>query len=319
MLAALPESVHRVAIVGFASLEQQALESFIALARTRTPSYEWVGSMEAAHFVVANGDRAGILDLLLAAQRMGDALLVGGQVREGATGWIERPIDPLRLFRALDTAVRRRELAQHSARLTKAGMTHAELREAWWSQAPANHEPIASASGEFHALTREEQRTIERGRPRLLPLPVRVPPGPGEPLLALVVDPHDDVWDLAKALQSHGISSERVSDSRGAFAAVQDQVFDLIVIAADLGDGSDLDGLSLAQAMKRQPRPYGEACPPVFLTSTQPTPLEAAQAMLAGAEAYLHRPVAHGQLTVALSDSRLRSDPDHITQASLIA
>lgn len=318
MLAAVPEPAHRVAIVGFASLEQQALDAYMALAHTRSPSYELAASMEVAHFIVANGERAGMLDLLLAAQRLGDTVLVGGPSRDGVTAWVERPIDPVRLFRELDTAVRRRELARHAARTTKAGITHAELRESRVLNANLQRDPASPVAGEFHALTRGEQHAIERGRLRAVP--TRVPPGPGEPLLALVVDPDDaTAMEVAKALQSHGISSERASGSRRAFAVLQEQVFDLIVIAAELGDDSDLDGVSLAQAMKRQIRPYGETCPPVFLAAARPTALEHAQSMLAGADAYLHQPLTHGQLAAALEDCQLRPRPDLITQASLIA
>ena len=129
----LPEvqALHSVTLMGFTGFEQQALESYLKLARSRTPAYAPCASLDEAQFIIANGDRGGVLDLLGAAQRMGDSLVVGSQTRPGAAGWLERPIDPLHLFRALDDAVKRRSLAATAARANPRNVTMAELGNAW--------------------------------------------------------------------------------------------------------------------------------------------------------------------------------------------
>ncbi len=324
------DPTHRVALMGFASFEAQALESYIQLAGSRTPAYTLASSVEGAHFVIANGDRLGVIDVLLTAQRIGDTLMVGGHARHGSAAWLERPVDPLHLFRALDTAVRRRALTASAARVTARDVTHAELHEVWnadaearllpqnspfaWRRTPAAAKPSSSGlvarntNGAALASATAHDALIQRPHGQLRVVPTRVPPGPGEPLLALVVGAQDSgAMAIAMALQAHGISSEWALESRRAFAALQDQVFDLIVIDVDLGSQSDLDGLSLAQSMKRQPRPYGEACPPIFVTSQQPSPLEHTQAMVAGADAYLDKPLSPEALSAALEAAALRT------------
>lgn len=325
------DNSHRVALMGFAGFEQQALESYIVLARSRTPSYAPAATLDDADFIVANGDRVGVIDALIAAERMQDALLVGSHARQGAAAWLERPIDPMHLFRALDTAVKRQAIAAHAPRVTPRHVTHAELSEAWALDAlPRDNGPMSLRRTPMQRTLAPLQTTqpmlepdaamrrpfIPR-QPADLPLatphgqlravPKRVPPGPGEPLLALVVGADDArALHVAMALQAHGISSERALESRRAFVALQEQVFDLIVIDAYLGPTSDLDGLSLAQAMKRQSRPYGDPSAPIFLTSSSPTPLEHAQAMVAGADAYLGMPMLADALTAALELAELR-------------
>lgn len=303
-----PTTTHPVALMGFTSFEQQALESYVSLARNRSPSYALATAVEGARFIVANGDRPGVIDLLVTARRMGDTVLVGHHARQGAAAWLERPIDPLHLFRALDSAVRRREVSQGAIGGASNRTLHADLAAAWQAEAAqrmAHFVASGTRTEEFHALSRTEQQVIERSRLRAVPM--RVPPGPGEPLLALIVDADDDAaMEMAKLLQSHGISSEQASDSRRAFAALQEQVFDLIVIESDLGPRSDFDGVVLTQAMKRQQRPYGEPCPPVFVTAAKASELEHAQASLAGASAYLPKPVTQQALAVALERAQLR-------------
>jgi CheY-like chemotaxis protein len=322
---------HRVALMGFTSFEQHALEAYIQLAHARATPYALASTLDEAQFVVANGDRVGVLDVILAAQRMGDTVLVGTHARQGAAAWLERPIDPLHLFRALDSAVQRRALAASAARVAPRHMTHAELGNAWpehsarratpassgdlpWptlmglpalTKSPSTTAPSAStSSGPFNVEAVGASGTL---RQTLHAVPKRVPPSLDEPLLALVVE-YDDAAaaHMAVALQSHGIASLRAVDSRRAFAALQDQVFDLIVVDAALGPRSDLDGVSLCQAIKRQPRPYGEPCPPVLVTAADPSALEHAQAMVAGADVYLPKPLSAQALSQALEDTDLR-------------
>ncbi len=322
---------HRVALMGFTSFEQHALEAYVQLAHARATPYALATTLDEAHFIVANGDRPGVLDVILTAQRMGDTVLVGTHARQGAAAWLERPIDPLHLFRALDTAVQRRLLAVSAARVAPRHMTHAELGDAWPEPSSRRAPPAASAdlpwptlmnlpaltgsasaaaklsptlSGPFNA----DAFGINVGqRQPLHAVPKRVPPSLDEPLLALVVE-YDDAAaaHMTVALQSHGIASQRAVDSRRAFAALQDQVFDLIVVDAALGPRSDLDGVSLCQAIKRQPRPFGEPCPPVIVTAADPSALEHAQAMVAGADVYLPKPLSAQALRQALEDTDLR-------------
>ena len=82
--------------------------------------------------------------------------------------------------------------------------------------------------------------------------------------------------------------------------------FDIVAIDVDLGPQSDLDGLQVTQAIKRQQRAPGDFCPPILLMSAQPSALEQAQGMLAGGSYYLKKPVLADALSNALVHAGLR-------------
>jgi CheY-like chemotaxis protein len=385
---------HRVALMGFASFEQQALDSYLKLARTRSPAYEPTASIDDAAFIVANGDRAGVVDVLMASERMGDAVLVGSHARQGAAAWLERPIDPLHLFRALDTAVRRRATAAKSAIPAPRRLSREEIYQGWLPQDPRRGDdtpfpelvgfvntlppsggapptPIpptvvpkaeASPSPRTYGLRRSDRsqaspagvvarddfapttpRPTPASEPRRpdpradgssaleaakqpledttgsAPLPSTTPArarlsavaktgGPATAHDALVVDGDDaGAASVVLALHTLGIGSLRVFDSRQTFAALREQLFDLIVIDVELGPTSDLDGLSLALALRRQPETPGQRRPPIVMTSSAATALEHARALLAGADAYLPKPVNDRALALALEELGLRA------------
>ncbi len=301
--------------MGFTGFEQQALESYLKLARSRTPAYAPCATLDEAQFIIANGDRGGVLDLLGAAQRMGDSLVVGSQTRPGAAGWLERPIDPLHLFRALDDAVKRRSLAATAARANPRNMTMAELGNAWpeeeqrraafFSPAPAVARPpdvvarpaTPRAAAQASPLPEAGNLRPEQRRPSAVPS--------NETLTALIVDT-SDTSELAAALEAQNIKATSVAKPHHAFAMLDAFPFDLVAIDVDLGPQSDLDGLQVTQAIKRQQRAPGDFCPPILLMSAQPSALEQAQGMLAGGSYYLKKPVLADALSSALVHAGLR-------------
>jgi CheY-like chemotaxis protein len=403
-----------VAVMGFGGFEQQALDSYLGLARHRTPAYAPCATVEDAHFVIANGDRGGALDLLAAAQRTGDTVVVGQVPVGGAAGvatTLARPIDPLHLFRALDEAVKRRSLAATAARASPRNVTMADLSTPWSNEeqrgaafyappgaplgraggggAPARA-PAPKPRGERPvrrwAAREADQRPSEQAGPRqkvdwpgsqLLPtdpwIPSRLgsvrrrddradprerpdgllhgrgsePPSPGQPpdgvaiptlalvsneepelsanavaalrappgrmpaarpvaqrLAALVID--RDAAELAPLLAAQNLEATGVDKTHHAFAMLDAFVFDVIVIDVDLGANSELDGLEVCQTIHRQQRAPGEWCPPIVLTSAQPSALEQARGMLAGANVYLAKPVRPAALAQALILAGLR-------------
>lgn len=412
-----------VAVMGFGGFEQQALDSYLGLAGHRTPAYAPCASVEDAHFVIANGDRGGVLDLLAAAQRTGDTVLVGQTpVSGGSAGvaaMLARPIDPLHLFRALDEAVRRRSLAATAARASPGNVTMAELATPWsnddqratpfyappgpplsrtrggsapsgsepgspgtraldakprgerparrwaapeadrppWEAASqlrqkvdwaAGHLPTDSsipsrhASGRRRADRAERADEVTRGR-GTEPLPPAQPPGDvavptlalvsneepelganvvaalraprgrmaapqptSQTLAALVID--RDAGEIAPLLAAQNVQATGVDKTHHAFAMLEAFAFDVIVIDVDLGANSELDGLEVCQAIHRQRRAPGEWCPPIVLTSAQPSALEQARGMLAGANVYLAKPVRPAALAQALVLAALRPE-----------
>jgi two-component system, cell cycle response regulator len=309
----LATSPLRVALMGFTGPELSALTALLEQAHHRNPAYLRTDSPEEAQFIIANSDRSGVIDLLVAAQRVGDTVLVGHHARQGTAGWLERPVDPLHMLRVLDDAAERRALAQRSA----------AKRTSFASQA----NPVGASTTEWvapwlgHPTPQPDwglPLSPPTHRARLQAVPKRVPPRPDEPLLALLVEPDDEAaHGMRRLLQTHGIASERVRQAKQAYLQMADQVFDVILVDSALEESPpasratttarSVDGLVLAQTFKRMPRAFDDACPPVFVTTAQASASEQARAMLAGADAYLSKPVQAHALAQALDAVALRS------------
>ncbi len=317
-----------VALMGFGGFEQQALDAYLKLARSRSPAYAPCEELGDAQFVIANGDRGGVLDLLAAAQRTGDTVLVADSAVPGVAALLSRPIDPQALFRTLDDAVRRRSLAATAARAGPGAMTMAEIATAW-SANEGDHRSSFFAPPSLLAPLAPD--VVERHAPAWADAPVDLP-GQIEPagardvlgtasrlrreaeeapstatrtLHALVVG--GDTTPLSSLLESQNVKATCVGRAHHAFAMLDAFAFDVVAIDVDLGDEGDLDGLQVCQTIRRQPRPPGESCPPILLLSAQPTPLEHARAALAGGSAYLSTPLQPWELARALADAGLRS------------
>jgi two-component system cell cycle response regulator len=97
----------RVALHGFSDFEQRALASFFRMAAPAALALELVTDIKAARWIVADGDHAGAVEALRAAQRLGDTVFVGAHAPAGAAACLPRPIDPLHLLRELESLARR--------------------------------------------------------------------------------------------------------------------------------------------------------------------------------------------------------------------
>lgn len=108
MTKALPRL--RVFLSGFSPFERRALAAAFER-RAEPPTYALVESLVDADFVVADAEQSGAAESLRAAGRAHDAVFVGAQAPEGALAWMMRPVDPLQVMRAIDTAARLRDPA----------------------------------------------------------------------------------------------------------------------------------------------------------------------------------------------------------------
>ncbi len=357
------QAPYLVALMGFGGFEQQALDAYLKLARSRTPSYGLCATIEEADFVVANGERSGVIDLLGAAQRMGDTVLVGPE-QAGAGACMARPIDPLALFRTLDEAVKRRSLAATAARVGSRNVTMAEVATSWaggggdthrraafYAPPPSQPTPQARAprtaaaevarpaipasdtsgrtgdatgrssditgrAGGFARRTRETSGGDDDASVRsdshgasvaCAPRRLRTP-GLGV-LNALVVDRSSDTAALVAMFEAQNVKAACVGKAHHAFAMLDAFAFDLVLINVDLGPLSELDGMQVSHALKRQQRAPGEFCPPIVLMSARPSALERARMLLVGGSVYLTKPVQAPLLAGALVEVGLRPAP----------
>jgi CheY-like chemotaxis protein len=96
---------HRIALLGFSAFERATLASCLRLSSPRQPSYTLVPTGDESEFVLADAGDAASVRLVLATERQGQTVFVGGQAPVGATAWTPRPIDPAQVLRELDAMV----------------------------------------------------------------------------------------------------------------------------------------------------------------------------------------------------------------------
>lgn len=97
----------RVALHGFSAFERDALRSYFRLAAARTPSYTLVEAIDDAVFVIADADRADLLQALRAAGRDAETVFVGAGAPDEALARLPRPLDPRLIVRELDALAAR--------------------------------------------------------------------------------------------------------------------------------------------------------------------------------------------------------------------
>ncbi len=101
---------YTVSLQGFSDFERSALASFFRLAAQRDPAYDQGGSLDACDFLIANADHPATVAEMHEADRTADTVFVGARAPAGSGAWLQRPIEPTRIVRALDALIERRRL-----------------------------------------------------------------------------------------------------------------------------------------------------------------------------------------------------------------
>jgi CheY-like chemotaxis protein len=251
--------LYRIALRGFSDFERSALASFFRLAAQRSPSYVQVDTVAQADFVVADADHPGVIDEVLGGGRLAETVFVGAQAPEGATAWMLRPIDPLHVQRELDAMVALR----HPQR-----------------SAPTPAAPLA--------------RAPERAGPRSTPTrrAYDVPAAQEAAVDVLLVDDSEVALRfLERLIQRHGLHALSAQTSGEALTLMAQQRFAAVFLDVELGDASELDGLSLCQRIKHQ-----AGSPAVVLVSAHGEAVDRVRGTLAGCDAYLTKPLDEDEL-----------------------
>jgi CheY-like chemotaxis protein len=243
----------RVALQGFSAFERNALASCFRLSRGATPGYEAVSSIDDAEFMVADADHPEIVAAIVRAGRTGDAIFVGATAPDGAAAWMMRPIDPLYVLRELDA------------------MT--ALRHPAPAPAPSRRATPREAPGR-----------------RAADLPP--PPDPAGGADVLLVDDSDVALRLLeRELAPLGVRTQTARTSAEALERLAAHRFDAVILDVELGDASELDGLSLCQRLKREHKDLGTRAPAVVLLTVHDQPSDRVRGALAGCDAYLAKPL----------------------------
>jgi CheY-like chemotaxis protein len=255
----MPEQ--RVLLIGFGDFERQALTSYLRFSGTRVPAYVQVDDIAAADFVIADADHPGAIDEVMAADRGADTVYIGSLAPEGALAWTMRPIDPLQVFRELDSAVALR----------------------FFKSAPPLH--VSSGPVPLNALAAEDEQQQQQPQRRASDVATG-------PLALLIDDSEIALRFLQRQLAALGLRTETAGNSQAALVQLAQQRFDAVFVDIDLGPDSALDGFALCQHLKRQQRPHGTGLPPrVVIVSAHGSATDRVRGTFAGCDAYLTKPI----------------------------
>jgi len=247
-----------VALQGFSAFERSALGSYFRLAGKRSPSYEQVDSLADCQFVIADADHAGVVQAIVLAGRVGDAVFIGARAPDNATAWMMRPIDPLHVMRELDAMVSVKKLDSASAAtLPSVALT---------ARAPVRSPPPVPMPTRRAG---DSDGPAARGASSLLRLTDKLPQSShgGRGAEALLVDDSEVALRfLETRLQRLGLHTQRATSSGRALELLAQRNFDFIFLDVELGSDSELDGLALCQHIKRQHRPLGDAASAVVVS-----------------------------------------------------
>lgn len=264
--------LYRVALLGFSDFERSTLASCFRLAGAREPAYTLVPALEQAQFAVADADHAPTVRQVTRAQRVDDSVFIGRRPPPAATVWMLRPIDPLHVMRELDAM---------AALLPMPSPPPAPP----FRPAPCGPQPVVVAPAADAA-------------PRAA--------APGKPRALLVDDSEIARVLLASRLQRWGVACTHAPQAARALELLAQQHFDLVFIDVDLGPDSVLDGLSLCQHVRRQHPLHGATAPWLALVSAHHTEIGRARGTLAGADAYLGKPLQDAELSRLLRRQGLK-------------
>ena len=286
MPAAIP-----VAILGFSAFERAALAAHFKLAEQREPGYRIVLDIDDARFVIADADQPGVAGLLHELGRSDDAVFVGVSGPPEAAAWMMRPIDPAQVLRELDRLVEQREHPNSQPMPLGLPSGHGPL-QALAAVAAASAAPgEAPARRADDAARRSGDAVPARRRQRPLPPPVM----PVRRAL-LVDDSEIALHFLQRLLEPYGMAADFAYDSGEALERLAMQAYGVVFLDVDLGEGSELDGLVLCKRIKARQTVLVGRPPLLVLVSAFHDGVHQARGTLAGADAYLAKPLDRAAL-----------------------
>ncbi|MCC9596865.1 MULTISPECIES: two-component system response regulator [unclassified Rubrivivax] len=123
---------------------------------------------------------------------------------------------------------------------------------------------------------------------------------PALPQALIVDDCEAATRHLAGRLQRLGLPSVAARTSGQALERLARQRFEFVFVDVELGEASELDGLALCRRLRRQPSPgAGDAV--LVLVSAQHGEVDRVRGALAGADAYLGKPLDDDELSRLVS------------------
>lgn len=278
-----------VAILGFSTFDRKALGACLKLTEPGRRRYDWVLSMEDAALVIADADEAGVLDLLRKLDRIADTLFIGAQAPPESTAWLMRPIDRAQVLRELD---RLQGGPQHARSAPLPLPLPASLGRALRTigavplrDAPARRASDDLADERAGAPLRSALSDLRRRQREALlqpQIPTRV---------LLVDDSEVALHFLRRQLEAYGLDVDLARHSDRALDLLTHQAYGIVFLDVDLGEHSRSDGLTLCHQIRHRLLHPGGKPPMVVMVSAFHDPVDQVRGTLAGAEAYLGKPL----------------------------
>lgn len=312
MDAALPTPTP-VAILGFSTFDRKALGACFKLTEPGRPRYDWVLSLEDARLVIADADEAGVIDLLRKLDRIGDTLFIGAQAPPEASAWMMRPIDRAQVLRQLDRLQIGRSRPHPVSQPMPMPMPAAarpSLRTI--GAVPVHDLPARRASDEpdaGHAVAQRRGAYDLRRREREALQQPQIPPR-----VLLVDDSEVALHFLRRQLEAYGLDVDLARHSDRALDLLTHHAYGMVFLDVDLGGHSRTDGLTLCHHIRHRLLHPGGLPPMVVMVSAFHDPVDQVRGTLAGAEAYLGKPLDSAALDRLLQRQGFRR---HLPPAAL--
>ena len=277
-----------VAILGFSTFDRKALASYFKLAGASRARYVHVLNADLADLVIADADEPGVLELLNQLGRVQDALFIGALAPPDAAAWMMRPIDHTQVLRELDSLLTRRDNPRSSPLpLTlPSSLGRGALRTIGMLDVPdlpgrrvGDQPPQQRHPAQLNPLEARRRELDALRRPQIAPR-------------ALLVDDSEVALHfLKRQLQPYGLDVDLAQHSERALDLLTHHVYGLVFLDVDLGPHSRSDGLTLCHQIRYRLQHLGGRAPMVVMVSAFHDPVDQVRGTLAGAEAYLGKPL----------------------------
>lgn len=265
-----------VAVLGFSAFERQSLASFFRLGAQRSPAFRQVDEPGLADFLIADADDPRALAAVERGRREGDTVFVGARRPAGASAWLPRPIDPMHILRELDTLVELRlALPEVVSGLMPLQMSDDDAA------------PLRAAREPDLPLAAEKPPRVAAALPR----------GGGGRAALVVEDSAVARRFLQQRLQRLGYQVDAAATAEEALQRIAQREYALACVDVVLGPAGAADGLQVCQAIKQR---LGATPTAVILTTALNGASDRVRGSLAGADAYLVKPLMESAFLAAL-------------------
>ena len=278
-----------VAILGFSAFDRKALASYFQLSGRSLPRYVHVLNADLADLVIADADEAGVLELLQTLGRVQDALFIGALAPPDAAAWMMRPIDQTQVLRELDALMARRDnpASQPLPLPLPSSLGQGALRTIGTLELPGL--PTRRADDDTPPPRRHPAQLDPREARRRELEALRRPQV--APRALLVDDSEVALHFLKRQLLAYGVEADLARHSERALDLLTHHAYGLVFLDVDLGPHSRTDGLTLCHQIRYRLHHPGDRAPMVVMVSAFHDPVDQVRGTLAGAEAYLGKPL----------------------------